>query len=202
MRYAAFVDPSGGSSDSMTLCISHVEGSTVVIDALREVRPPFSPNSVASEFAAVVRSYGCNQVHGDRYGGLWPSEQFKVHGIRYVPAELPKSALYLELLPRLNARTIRLLDHPKLAAQLTSLERRHGRNADVIDHSPGAHDDMANSVAGAASVAGKPQHRLIVAGLSARLPPVERSPRLYRLYRAADGVVRLRKRSPNEAQAN
>ena len=35
--YVAFVDPSGGSSDSMTLAIAHAEGKTAVLDAVREV---------------------------------------------------------------------------------------------------------------------------------------------------------------------
>jgi hypothetical protein len=43
ISYLGFVDPSGGSSDSMTLCIGHIEHAreTAVIDALREVKPPF-----------------------------------------------------------------------------------------------------------------------------------------------------------------
>jgi hypothetical protein len=45
-RYYAFVDPSGGSADSMTLAIGHREKDVVVVDALRERRPPFSPEAV------------------------------------------------------------------------------------------------------------------------------------------------------------
>src|SRR5690349_13609319 len=41
-RYFGFVDPSGGAHDSMTMAIAHVENSTVVLDVLREKRPPFS----------------------------------------------------------------------------------------------------------------------------------------------------------------
>ena len=42
-----------------------------------------------------------------------------------------------------------LVDHPKLVNQLASLERRTARGGrDSIDHAPGAHDDVANSVAG------------------------------------------------------
>jgi hypothetical protein len=49
----------------------------------------------------------------------------------------------------LNAGRIELLEHPRLAAQLASLERRTARGGrDSIDHSPGAHDDIANAVAG------------------------------------------------------
>jgi hypothetical protein len=55
--YYGFVDPSGGSADSFTLAISHGEGTNVVIDAVREVRPPFSPQSVVTDFAALLRSY-------------------------------------------------------------------------------------------------------------------------------------------------
>jgi hypothetical protein len=44
-----------------------------------------------------------------------------------------------------------LLDNAKLIAQLCSLERRTARGGkDSIDHPPGgAHDDVANAVAGA-----------------------------------------------------
>jgi hypothetical protein len=42
-----------------------------------------------------------------------------------------------------------LLDHPRAIAQLCSLERRTARGGrDSIDHAPGAHDDLANAVAG------------------------------------------------------
>ena len=42
-RYVGFVDPSGGSADAMTLAIAHKEGTTAILDLVREVRPPFSP---------------------------------------------------------------------------------------------------------------------------------------------------------------
>ena len=44
--YVAFVDPSGGSRDSFTLAIAHAEESAAVLDAVREVRPPFSPGEI------------------------------------------------------------------------------------------------------------------------------------------------------------
>jgi hypothetical protein len=53
-RYVAFVDPSGGSSDSMTLAIAHKEGDTEVLDVLRERRPPFSPEAVVDERPGLV----------------------------------------------------------------------------------------------------------------------------------------------------
>jgi hypothetical protein len=38
-NYIAFVDPSGGSSDAMTLAIAHKEGETEVLDLIRRVTP-------------------------------------------------------------------------------------------------------------------------------------------------------------------
>jgi hypothetical protein len=64
-----------------------------------------------------------------------------------------KSDLYRELLPVLNAGRIELLDNPRLVSQLCALERRTARGGrDSIDHPPGAHDDIANSVAGVAAL--------------------------------------------------
>lgn len=68
--YYAFVDPSGGSSDAMTLAIAHRSGDGLaVLDCLRERTPPFSPESVVQEFCEVVKSYGLTTVYGDRYAG-------------------------------------------------------------------------------------------------------------------------------------
>jgi hypothetical protein len=75
VAYAAFVDPSGGSADSMTLAIGHAEEDRIIIDAIRERRPPFSPADVVTEFAALLASYGISTVEGDRYGGEWPAER-------------------------------------------------------------------------------------------------------------------------------
>jgi hypothetical protein len=152
VTYTGFVDPSGGSSDSMTLAIGHFEGAdhdNCVLDLLREVRPPFSPESVVAEFARTLRDYRVDRVVGDRYGGEWPAERFREHGIIYEPAEKPKSDLYRELLPILNSHRAELLDHPRLVAQLCALERRTARGGrDSIDHPPGVHDDVANAAAG------------------------------------------------------
>jgi hypothetical protein len=47
--YFGFVDPSGGSADSFTLCVAHREGNIAVVDLVREVRPPFSPENTVQE---------------------------------------------------------------------------------------------------------------------------------------------------------
>ena len=149
--HVGFVDPSGGSADSMTLAVAHRDpDGTAVLDCVREVRPPFSPDGVVQDFAAVLRSYEISRVMGDRYAGEWPRERFGAHGITYEPCEKAKSELYALLLPALNSRKVALLDHARLVAQLCALERRTAWGGrDSIDHGPGGHDDVANAVAGA-----------------------------------------------------
>ena len=159
-HYSAFVDPSGGSSDSMTLAIAHAERDGLVqLDAVREVRPPFSPEQVVSDFVQLLKTYGIRRVRGDRYAGEWAREPFRKLGIEYDLSEQPRSDLYRDLLPKLNSRQVELLDLPRLTKQLCDLERRTARSGkDSIDHAPGAHDDVANAAAGAllaaSSVAG------------------------------------------------
>lgn len=152
IRYTAFTDPSGGSSDSFTLAIAHRDAKTgtTVLDCVREIKPPFSPERATHELAGVLAIYGIKSVFGDRYAGEWPREQFRKRGIAYRMADRTRSELYLEMLPKLNSRSVRLLDHPKLAQQFIGLERRTSRlGRDSIDHRSGAHDDVANAVAGA-----------------------------------------------------
>jgi hypothetical protein len=153
-RYVAFVDPSGGSSDSMTLAIAHADTrdrTLAVLDAVREVKPPFSPDSVVQEFAGLLKTYGIARVTGDRFGGEWCREPFRKQNIAYDLSDRPKSDIYRDTLPMLNSGKAELLDLRPLASQLCGLERRTARGGkDSIDHAPGgAHDDVANSAAGA-----------------------------------------------------
>jgi hypothetical protein len=166
--YQAFCDPSGGSSDSMTLCVGHGEdrnGARVaVVDCLREIRAPFDPAAAVLEFAGVLRDYGLGTVTGDRYAGEWPPTLFSQYGVTYTSSEMNKSELYLGLLPLINGGRIELPDDQRLVAQLCSLERKttRGSGKDVVDHPPRQHDDSANVVAGMAQlVAGKPDGMMI-----------------------------------------
>jgi hypothetical protein len=153
-RYHGFVDPSGGSSDSMSLAISHKSGSTNILNVLREWRPPFNPESVCAEIADVCARYRVFVVTGDRYAGAWVAERFRAHRLYYRPADLTKSELYLELVSLINSRAVDLLDNDRLVHQLVGLERRTTRSGkDSIDHEPNAHDDLANAAAGAAWLA-------------------------------------------------
>jgi hypothetical protein len=150
--YVAFVDPAGGSGgDSMTLAIAHRTPGRIVVDCLREERPPFSPDDVCGSFADTLRRYRVSMIHGDRYAGEWPRERLRKHGISYRIGEATKSELYQALLPNLNAGTIELLDHERCRKQVLALERRTARGGrDSIDHPSGGHDDVINAVAGVA----------------------------------------------------
>lgn len=155
-RYFAFTDPSGGSQDAWTLAVAHKENEWPVLDAVRETQPPFSPASVVKDFAPLLKAYGIREIEGDHYGGEFPRELFRKHGITYRPSDSPKSELYKECLPMLNAGRMELLDLPRLKNQLVGLERRVERSGkDSIDHAPGGHDDIANAVAGVLVRAGR-----------------------------------------------
>jgi hypothetical protein len=152
VQYQAAVDPSGGSADSFSMAIGHLDNGRqiVVVDCIRETTPPFNPSQVVEEFARTLASYNVGTVYGDRYAGQWPVEAFDKVSIRYEQLGRVKSDCYLDLLPMLNSGRIHLLDHPKTINQICSLERRTARGGkDSIDHPPGGgyHDDCANAVA-------------------------------------------------------
>jgi hypothetical protein len=138
VQYQAFVDPSGGGADAMTLAIAHGDSQRVVLDALAERPPPFSPEGVVEDFARRLAPYHIATVVGDRYAGEWPREAFRRHGLSYEIADSPRSDLYRDLLPLITSQQAALLDPPRLVTQLCRLERRTGRGGrDQIDHPPG-----------------------------------------------------------------
>ncbi len=159
-RYRAFVDPSGGSSDSYVLAIGHEEERTVdkekfkipVLDFYKEWVPKFDPAAVSKEVIDICKRYKISSVTGDAYGGEWPRDPLKKGGINYVLSEKTRSELYLDFLPVVNSAQCELLDmdhHRKAMNQFTNLERRVGRTGrDSVDHPPGGHDDVANGIAG------------------------------------------------------
>ena len=155
-HYEAFVDPSGAAVDAMTLSIGHRDkDDRAILDLIREVRPPFSPESVVAEFAHTCKQYRIRTVTGDRWGGEFAREPFRKLGIEYSVSEKTKSEIYLAFLPLLNSGRVELLDNPRLFSQLVHLERRTGRGSghDVVDHPRGAHDDIINAAAGALTLA-------------------------------------------------
>lgn len=185
ITYRAFVDPSGGINDSMTLAIAHEtevramelpenirkialagmpKGVYViprgVLDFVQEWRPPFSPAQVVKECCDILKRYGCGIVVGDRYAGEWPRERFREHDVSYQVSEYSASELYANFNVRLNSRQVEILDVPRLKFQLTALDRRIGSGSEKWSHPPGGHDDVCNVAAGALLGAGPSLYRI------------------------------------------
>ena len=149
VEYRAFVDPSGGRRDAFTLAVGHRDGELGVVDLLRRWPAPFNPSGVIAEAAELLHDYGVAVVEGDRYAGEFAREPFRAAQVDYRVAAKDRSALYLTLLATLNSGRLELPDDKVLLRELRGLERRRGSSGrDRVDHPPGAHDDVANAVAG------------------------------------------------------
>jgi hypothetical protein len=75
--YRCFVDAASGvpEGDSYAIAISHKLGDRVIIDAIREVRPPFSPASVVNDvLIPLCKTYSIHSVTGDNYAGEFAKE--------------------------------------------------------------------------------------------------------------------------------
>ena len=153
-NYVAFCDPAGGGGggDAMTIAVAHLEEDIAVLDAVRFVSPPFSPEDVVAEFSALLgpASYGITRLVGDRFAGGWVKEAFAKHNLVYELSAKSKGQIYIDFLPMINSRRVSLLDIPRISTEILSLERRAARGGkDIVDHSRNCHDDVANSCAGA-----------------------------------------------------
>jgi len=152
IRYCGFVDPAGGgqsaNADQFTMAIGYKNDDSVVVCGVYGRKG--SPAEIVKEYSEILKGYGIKEVHSDRYAGSWPADEFQKNGIRLLHTDKNRSQLYTEVLPMFNTGRIEIPADPHLINQFCSLERRVGRNADIIDHAPGSHDDLANSVAGLA----------------------------------------------------
>lgn len=148
VSYSAFADLSGGRSDSATLAIGHEENGRAILDVVIERAAPHVPQQVTAEFCGLLKRFGISVCTADRYSAEWAVVEFSKNGITLRHSDKNRSEIYLEFLPAATSQQVELLDHPKMIQQFLGLERRVGRNQDSIDHAPGQHDDLANSVAG------------------------------------------------------
>lgn len=149
VQYFGFADPSGGKADSFALGVGHWENDRVILDCLRGIRPPFSPAEATAELAEVAKRYGVSTIHGDRYAGEWPGEEFAKHEIHYRPSTRDRTAIYSEAQVLFSTGRASILDNPDLFRELLGLERRSRPGAKTtIDHRRGLHDDMANVACG------------------------------------------------------
>jgi hypothetical protein len=89
--YRAFSDTSGGRHDHFTLAVGHKEGERCVCDVVRGVPPPFDPQQVVTEYAALLKDYGVTRITGDNYSAAWVEAAWSEAGIKYEQSELNKS---------------------------------------------------------------------------------------------------------------
>ena len=154
VTYVCFVDPSGGGPDSYAAAIAHREKDRIIVDALYESGPNYSPNRAVEEIVSFIRPYRIHKVVGDRFGGAATHrEAFGRHHVGYRDAEKNRTELYQSLLPLFNSAIITIPRNDTLTQQLVSLQRRvHPSGRESIDHAPGRHDDLANVCAGVAEL--------------------------------------------------
>lgn len=158
--YFAFTDVSGGRNDSASLAVSHREEAKVIIDYVKEYKAPHNPHVVIDNMCETLRKFKIRKVTGDNYSAEFVAQAFQSHGILYIKSKLPKSALYIELLPQICSGAIELLDIDVLIGQLSALERRtRSGGKDSVDHPQGGKDDLANAVAGVCYVSTKTKKR-------------------------------------------
>jgi hypothetical protein len=163
-NYWAFVDTTGGTSDSFSVAIAHWDPEIeapggakgkAVLDFVREWKPDpqagkLSPEETTKKVAEEIKRFGLDWCTGDAYAGEWPRERFAKNGIRYQVSTRTKHEIYKQSLPALNSGRVELLDDEKLIDQLCDLDRRvTPQGKEIIDHPPNGHDDLINAAAGA-----------------------------------------------------
>lgn len=137
------------SKTSARLLLPDKASGIAIVAAIRERKPPFSPQAVVEEYAALLKSYNITKIVGDKFAGEFAREPFRAFGISYDPSAKPKSDLYRDTLPLINSRKVDFLGYKKMIQQFVGLERRTARSGkDSIDHGPNQHDDIANCIAG------------------------------------------------------
>jgi hypothetical protein len=158
ITYRCGVDHASGidGGDSFAVAISHKTGDSILIDAVREVRPPFNPAIVVSEVVLpLCKNYDVHTVYADHYAVGFIENLVRSAGLHFEPTMKTRSELYLSpLTPLLNSRRITLPRNERLVNQICALERsvvRSGR--DTVDHPRGGHDDVACAIAIAAELA-------------------------------------------------
>ncbi|HSQ01372.1 MAG TPA: hypothetical protein VL049_29475 [Candidatus Dormibacteraeota bacterium] len=155
VEHVCFADFSGGMRDAAAAATAFRDGDRVVVSAVRCWPAPHNVEHVVGEVVQFARSYGCHRITADRFAAQFPMRAAERYGATLAVSELDRSALYLELLPRVLSGSVELPNDPGTLRELRGLERKRGFGGkDRVDHRLGAHDDRANALAGAVYLAG------------------------------------------------
>jgi hypothetical protein len=152
VQYTAGIDIAAGSGeDSLALAVAHLDEASdkIILDSVREWKPPFSPTAVLMQVAEHCRRYNINTIIGDRYVKEFAAEMlFDNSGLRYRVSDRVTSDNFGELLPMLNSHEVLLPSLPAFLDQLMSLQVKPSSRGKVfIGHASGGHDDMAAAAA-------------------------------------------------------
>jgi len=162
VRYTAAVDASGGGPAAFTFAVVHVEGEGEARKVVQDVMRGWSRKGseapdlvdIVKDIAATLKSYGLDEVTGDKYGGAWVTQAFRDAGVTYRAAALDASEAYVECQPLFAREAIAILDHPVLVRELKALEQRALPSGKVkIDAPRRENDDHANALALIAALA-------------------------------------------------
>ena len=82
VHYRCSVDPASGvpHGDSFAMVICHKQEGQIIVDVVREIRPPFSPEVVVDQLATLCKRYRISRITGDNYAGEYPKELFRKRG--------------------------------------------------------------------------------------------------------------------------
>ena len=123
-NWAAFADFSSSRSDASVVSLAFQEAEHVTAGVVRAWAAGTDPQTVLTEAAALLKSYGCHRVVADRYAIGFVQSGLAQLGIQYDPCELNASRLYLELLPRILTGSVTIPNDAVLLRELRGLERR------------------------------------------------------------------------------
>lgn len=172
-RYTAFIDPSSGKDDSFTLAIGYREGEKIMIARTEERRSPFTPSEVVAEYSTIIKSYGITSATSDTHAAGWVEDSFRKLNIRIEITKYSKSEIYLQWAGLLAMGRLSLIKDDRAMNQFLALERRVERSGlERVDHPAygGAHDDLANAVAGCCVVIDKKTKSWTDKEVEAKLP--------------------------------
>src|SRR5712691_4388023 len=169
ITYLSAVDANAGGEDAFTFSVCHLEGERgaerVVQDygqAWEKGRGPMNLESLVGQVCSVLEAYRMRTIFGDRLTGQWIQEAFARHGVSYQHPYLKRrgdgktdevyvtrSLAYTEAAVLFRTEAISILDDPSTARELRNLEQSGSK----VDHPVGGHDDRANALCLAATMA-------------------------------------------------
>jgi hypothetical protein len=174
-RYAAFIDPSSGKSDSYCLAIGFQDpySRQIVVVRQEERRAPCDVAKVTEEFARIIKAYGLSSATSDTHASGWVESEYRKHGVQIDITKLSKSDIYLEFVGLLATGRLWLVADDRARQQFLGLERRLEKSGiERVDHAPygGPGDDLANVIAGVSTILAQERGVWTAEEVEARMP--------------------------------